>query len=128
MDSGETLMFDYYYSQWGEFSGIPGISSCIYSGLHTFINKYGEVFQETPNFYLDGTNPVLLSFVTGWIQLAGINGYQRVFEFIINGDYITPHLLDCQLGYDFGALSENAEITPTNFTGVYGSEIGRAHV
>lgn len=122
LSTGQTLMYDYYYSQWGTFVGVPAISSCIYQGLHTFLNASGGVFQETPGAYLDNASPVLMSFLTGHIQLQGISGYQRIFEIQLLGSYVTPHLLNVQLGYDFGALSEQALITPTNATGVYGSD------
>ena len=63
-----------------------------------------------------------MSFLTGWIQLQGISGYQALFELQLLGSYFSPHLLNFQLGYDFGALSEQAVIEPINATGVYGSD------
>jgi hypothetical protein len=122
LNTGEILMYDYYYNQWGTFEGAPGISSCVYQNLHTYLNSAGQVFQETPGVFLDGTNPVLMSFLTGWIQLQGISGFQRLWELQLLGSYISPHLLNIQLGYDFGSLSEQAIIDPINFTGVYGSD------
>ena len=122
LDTGQTLMYDYYYDQWGTFVGCPAISSTIYQGLHTYINAQGQVLQETPGVYLDNTNPVLISFLTGHIQLTGISGYQRLWELQLLGQYFSPHLLNFQIGYDFGPLSEQALIQPTNYTGVYGSD------
>jgi hypothetical protein len=122
LDTGEILMYDYYYQQWGVFEGAPAVSSTLYQGLHTLLGASGLALQETPGSYLDNGNPVLMSFLTGNIQLAGISGYQRIYEIQLLGQYITPHLLQVQLGYDFGGLSEQAIIDPTNFTGVYGSD------
>ncbi len=122
LDTGQTLMYDYYYEEWGTFVGCPAISSCLYQGLHTYINAQGQVLQETPGIYLDNTNPVLLSFLTGHIQLTGISGFQRLWELQLLGQYFSPHLLNFQLGYDFGPLSEQVLIQPTNYTGNYGSD------
>lgn len=122
LNTGETIMYDYYYNEWGTFEGVPGISSCVFQNLHTFLNNDGEVYQETPGIYLDGSNPVLMSFLTGHIQLTGISGYQRFYELQLLGQYVSPHLLNVQFGYDFGALSEQAVITPINETGVFGSD------
>jgi hypothetical protein len=44
MNSGVTLMYDYYYQQWGTFVNVPAISSVIYQSLHTYINSSGDVF------------------------------------------------------------------------------------
>jgi hypothetical protein len=117
-----TLMYDYYYSQWGTFTGPWPISSCIYQDLHTILDKYGNISQQTPGAYLDGTNPVLMSFVTGHIYMSGISNYQALFELQLVADYISPHFLNTFLGYDFGPLSDNVEIQPNNATGVYGSD------
>lgn len=45
LNTGVTLMYDYYYSQWGTFVNVPAISSCIFQNLHTFINSYGAVIK-----------------------------------------------------------------------------------
>ena len=122
LNTGEILMYDYYYQQWGVFIGASAISATLYQGLHTLLGHSGLVLQETPGVYLDNGNPVLMSFLTGNIQLAGISGYQRIYEIQLLGQYVTPHLLQVQLGYDFAPLSEQAIIDPTNATGVYGSD------
>lgn len=122
LNTGEILVYDYYFQQWGVFTGTPSISATLYQGMHTLLGSSGLVLQETPGVYLDNGNPVLMSFLTGFIQLAGLSGYQRIYEIQLLGDYISPHLLQIQIGYNFGALSEQAVIEPTNATGVYGSD------
>lgn len=125
MESGSTLMFDYYYNQWGVFTRVPSISSTLYGGLHTFLNKFGQVYQESPDLYLDGTNPVLLSFQTGWISLAGIQGYERFYQLFFLGEYLTPFKLNVQLAYDFnGAAQQNVTVLPDAPQAAYGSEPG----
>jgi hypothetical protein len=122
MASGVTLMYDYYYQQWATFNGIPGISSCIYNELHTFLDSFGRVFQETPGVYLDGDIPTIMSFTTGWLNLAGFQSYQRMYEFALVGTYFSPHILDIRVAFDFQAPTQQSIINPQNFTGVYGSD------
>ncbi len=122
LDSGITLMYDYYFGQWSTFTNVPGISSCVYQGLHTYLDKYGQVFQETPGVYLDGSKPVLTSFTTNWINLAGIQSYQRIYEFSLLGDYVSPHFLDLRIAYDFQSPTQQSVIRPTNFIRNYGSD------
>lgn len=122
LDSGVTLMYDYYYDQWGTFVNVPGISSCIYQDLHTFINLDGQVFQETPGQYLDGSNPVLMGFTTSWLNMTGLQGYQRAFFFYLLGEYLSPHKLNLSIGYDYNPSPSQATlISPTNFNPAYGS-------
>lgn len=121
LDSGVTLMYDYYFQQWGAFTGVPAISSTLYQDLHTFINSRGQVFQETPGLYLDGSVPVTMSFTTSWVNLAGLQGYQRVFFFYMLGQFITPHFLNVSIAYDYDpAVRQTSMITPNNYSNPYG--------
>lgn len=124
MSSGITIVYDYYYGQWDTFTNVPAISSTLYQGLHTYVNSFGQVFQETPNVYLDGSNPVLMSFTTAWIQLAGLQGYQRAYFFYILAEYFSPHLLNVQIAYDYNpAPTQQSIISPLNFNPTYGQDL-----
>lgn len=121
LDSGTTLMYDYYYGQWGTFVNIPAISSTIFESLHTFINDFGQVFQENPGSYLDGSNPVLMSFQTGWFNLAGLQGYERIYDLYLLGTYYSPHKLAVSIAYDYSpAASHQSIISPNNYNPAYG--------
>jgi hypothetical protein len=125
LSTGQTLMYDYYYQQWGTFKGVPAVSSCIYQNLHTFINGSGQVFQETPGVYMDGPNPVLMSFTTSWLNLAGLQGYQRAYFFYILGQYLTPHKLQLEIAYNYNsAIVQSSLITPNNFSSSLPSAFG----
>lgn len=121
MSSGITLMYDYYYQQWGEFT-TNAISSTLFQGLHTYIGPTGLVFQETPGTYLDGTTPVLISFQTGWIGLGGLRGYERVYEYSFLGTYYSPHKLVIQTAFDYGSPIQQSTYNPTNYSPAYGGE------
>ncbi|CAN5950596.1 unnamed protein product [Sphagnum jensenii] len=123
LDSGTTLMYDYFYNQWGTFTGIPGLSSTIFQGLHTFINSYGQSFQESIGNYLDGSNPVLMSFITSWFNLSGLQGYERAYYFYVIGQYYSPHKLQVEIAYDYAASpTQLSLISPTNYSPAYGSD------
>ena len=121
-DIGITLMYDYFYGQWGTFTNVPGISGCIFQDLHTFIDKFGRVFQESPGTYLDGSNPVLISFITGPLRLGDLQNYQRSFFFYLLGQYFSPHKLAISISYDYSPdPSQTTILTPINYSTPYGS-------
>lgn len=123
MDSGVTLMYDYFYGQWGTFTNIPAISSTLYQDKHTYMNASARAFQETENHFLDGSNPVLLSFKTGWFNLAGLQGFQRFYQLYLLGKYFTPFNLNVQLAYDYSdSPSQGIVIRPDNANTPYGSD------
>lgn len=117
LNTGEMLMYDYYYQQWGTFIGASAVSSCIYKGLHTLLTPYGQILQETPGAYLDNANPVLLKFTTSWINLASLQGYERFYNFYILAKYLSPHQLLCQVAYDYNySILHQKLISPNNFS------------
>lgn len=123
LDSGITLMYDYYYDQWGTFSaGAGGVSSTLWQNKHTLLRSDGEIRQEG-TAYLDGSSPVLLAFRTAWFKVAGLQGFQRAYWMSLLGEYITPHKLTIGVAYDY---NDNAQqittISPTNYNGTYGAD------
>lgn len=123
LDSGITLMYDYFFNQWGSFVGIAGLSSTLYQSMHTFIDSFGRVFQETPGLYLDGSNPVLMNFTTGWINAAGVQGYERAYYFYLLGTYLSPHKLAVNVAYDYNpSPTQTSMIAPINFSATWGGE------
>lgn len=117
-----TLMYDYFFNQWGTFNNIPAISSVVYGGLHTYLNALGQVFQETPGKYIDGGNPVLMSFTTGWLSFAGLQGFERAYWFFLLGEYLSPHKLICSI-YDYDqSVLQTTSITPDNYSPAYGRD------
>jgi len=123
LDTGVTLMYDYYYGQWGTFANIPGISSTLYQDRHTFLNERGQVYQETPGSYQDGSQPVLMRFQMPWANLAGLQGYERAYFFYLLGTYLSPHKLYITIGYDYQeGPSQAVTITPDNYSAPYGGD------
>jgi hypothetical protein len=118
--NGTTVMYDYFFGEWGEFT-LNAVASTLYQGLHTFINASGAVFQETPGLYLDGSHPVVMSFVTGWLGIGGLRGYERIHEFSFLGTYYSPHKLVVGVAYDYGFPAQSSTYSPPNFSPTYGS-------
>jgi hypothetical protein len=114
MSNDVTLIYDYFYGQWGTFTGIPMVSSTIYQGYHTFINSTGGVFQETAGQYYDGTiaSPVLMSFTTGPLNVAGLQGFERAYWFNFIGDYLSEHTLTCSIAYDYDGFTQSSVVNP----------------
>lgn len=118
LNTGITLLYDYFVNQWGTFNGIPGISSTLYQNLHTFVNSSSSIFQETPGIYQDGLIPTTMAWQTGWIGLSGLQGYQRAYRAYLLGTYLTPHNFKLGIAYDYNPSTiQTAIVNPTNTTG-----------
>ncbi len=131
LSTGEHLVYDYYFSklvgtdQWSTFEGAPAVSSTIYQGKHTILNSFEQILQQTPGVYTDSSNPVLMGFTTGWINAAGIQGYERLYDMFVLAEYLSPMFLECYLAYDYNPSSAHkAVIQPTNFSPAVPSPYG----
>ena len=118
-----TLMYDYYFNQWATHTNISALSATLYQGSHTYLNIYGQIFQEVVGTYLDGSVPVLMSLTTAWINVAGLQGYERVYFGHLLGTYYTPFVLDVQLAYDYNSgPTQTIPILPNNYVKNWGGE------
>lgn len=121
LNNGVTLMYDYFFGQWGTFEGIAAVSSTLYQNSHTFINSFGQVLQENSGTFLDGANPVLMGFTTGPLNFTGLQGFERAYWFNLLGTFISPHKLSVSVAYDYSpAASQQTLIVPDNYNGPYG--------
>jgi hypothetical protein len=101
--SGVTLVWDYFLSQWSSFSypyGTHGAAAVV-NGVWSFITAAGQVYQETPGTYSDNGAVISTSFTTSWLQLASLQGFQRVYKLLVLGDYYSAHTLVVQFAVDF---------------------------
>ncbi len=123
LSDSTTLMYDYYFNQWSEHSNILAISATLYQGKLTYLNSVGRVFQENQNTYLDGSVPVLLALTTSWINIAGLQGFERFYFANLLGTYFSPFKLNVSLAYDYNASQiQNVVVTPDNFSQPWGGE------
>lgn len=102
--SGTALVYDYYFKQWYTFTNHAAVSSINTQGLFTFLSSAGLVLQETVGAYNDNGNFIPLKFVLAPLSLAGIQGFQRIYEMLILGTYKSPHQLLVKIGYDFNSF------------------------
>jgi hypothetical protein len=65
------------------------------------LDAFGQVYKESPGTYLDGSTPVLMSFKTSWIKVAGLQGYQRTYFFYLLAKYLSAHTMTLNIYYDF---------------------------
>jgi hypothetical protein len=122
LSSGEAVVYDYYYGRWGTFSNIGAISSVVYGNTQAVLTSLGVVRHETVNYYLDGNSPVLMGFTTAWMNLAGLQGFQRAKQVYLLGTWLSSHKLLVNISYDYeNSPTQSLTLLPTNYAGTWGS-------
>lgn len=123
----------------------PGVSMAVYDGRHALLNANGDVLLQSPNTFVDDGNaglllmydyyyqqwgtfrirsgPVQFAFTTGWLSLAGIQGFERAQWMTILGRYYSPHKLSISIGYDYNdSFSQAVVLTSQNYSEPYGND------
>lgn len=129
-EEGTTLMYDYFFDQWGVFTNQPAKDSEIWQNRFVYLRSDGEVWKEN-NTFTDKNLSIPLKITTNWMSLSGVQGFQRIYRMIFLGDYKTAHKLQVAIGYDFNpnfeqfATIDVADVYPVTTYGQnspYGSD------
>lgn len=125
------LVFDYYHNRWSTFTNHEAQDSDVYQNDFVFVKSNGDVFRETPGVFVDGSQWIKTKIVSSWLQLAGVQGFQRFYRMLLLGNFQSDHRLAVSFGYDFNPVfSQSTDIDaaaildPQNYgdTSPYGSE------
>lgn len=107
------LMYDYFVKQWSVFSTINGVSDVIHNNLQVYLDSSGVAHRETPGVYADGATPVARSITLPWVNLAGLQGFERAYFFHLLARYLSAHTLRIDIAYDYDpAIAQSVTITP----------------
>jgi hypothetical protein len=76
---GEILVWDSYFQQWYVFTGLPSQASCLLAKIpYVAKSTVGKILKEVQTVFTDDSVVYVPKLVTGWINLASLQGFQRV--------------------------------------------------
>lgn len=123
MDSGVSLVYDYFVDQWSVDTGLTARDATLWMGeTYTVVRSNGQVMAENASVFTDAGRFIKLKLKTGWISFAQVQGYQRVWKMLILGEYVSPHRLIVNMAENFNSSPfQQTYIDGTLTTGTYGS-------
>ena len=102
--SSRVLVWDYdeRVNQWASWKidGSGALSSVIWLGIDTIIDGAGGVPRDQRGIH-DGTELVGADFETAWINLADLQGYQRIWRLQLLGEYRSACRIRVRLKRDY---------------------------
>lgn len=125
LNTGITLMYDYYVQQWSVFKNYDAIDAAIVgfgttSPVYYMIKSDGTVNKETNGQFLDNGDYIPLKIETNWISMSGLQGFQRIYKVLVLGHYKSPHELTFKSYFDFDStVQQTTTITIDSDPGVY---------
>lgn len=129
--TGKALVYNYYCNRWSTFTNILGLDSIEFNGGYYYVRANGLVYKETPGLFQDNGQFIKMRIKSAWIQIAGVQGFERFYQLLLLGTYFSSHKLLVKFGYDFNPYYKQESlidvpsvISPSNYGDVspYGSE------
>lgn len=132
---GTCLVYNYYFDRWSTWSYLPAVDSCIWNSNLTMIRSDGTVLTQQDGYYYDysphsinlntGTSvnykPVSRTLQIPWLAFAGLQGFQSVPSAILLGHYLSPHIINISVMYDYDpAPKEPISINSNIVSNVWG--------
>jgi hypothetical protein len=103
--TGTTLLYDWFYDDWGPFTPHNGWDACIGpGGAYTYVNSAtGVVQSETQGIYADTTagGGFPMAAQTAWLKLNGISGFGAVWKVFLKGLFLGSQPYQIQIAYDY---------------------------
>lgn len=99
--NGVCLVYDYLFNQWSTFKNIKAVDSTIFENKFCYLSTLGTMYQETPGEFTDDSAFIPMRLRTSWLSFSGLQGFQRVWQMLLLGEYKSPHRLKLRASYDF---------------------------
>jgi hypothetical protein len=100
-EEGTTLVYNYDFDQWSVFTNCPAIASCNGLGTYLRLQSDGTVQREVPDQFNDNNTRYSMAIETSWFAFAGIQGFQRIYELQLLGDFVSHHYTKLKVAYDY---------------------------
>lgn len=113
---GPCLVLNYLTRQWSVFDDMTATDAVIWQNKFVILSTTtGEVYLENRDTFRDQGRAINIAIVTGWFNMAGISGFQRVYKMCMIGEYVSEHKLRVRVAYDYEPVwTDEAIINPAN--------------
>jgi hypothetical protein len=92
---------DTFFGTWSLQTGLTPLDATIYDNTFYLLADDDVVYKEDKTVFKDGSASYAMLIETGWISLASILGYQRLYKIIFKATYKSIHTLRVSIAYDY---------------------------
>lgn len=100
------LVFDYQHGQWSRLTNHACVAARLWQNNPVHITSAAVLYQAGGSTHA-GT-AIALTVETGWLHFGGIQGYQRIYELLILGQFQATSTLTVRTAHDYQDYSEPA--------------------
>ena len=118
---GTALVYNYFFNTWTTWTNLPAVSACIWENQLCILRANGEVsMQDITGTVFQDTHlnniiePIVYKIKTPWIKMNGLQGYQSVYSCLLLGTLQGPHILECDVAYDYNPSVKGSVLINSN--------------
>jgi hypothetical protein len=97
---GDTLVYNYVQNKWTTFTNHRAISAILLDNVYYYLRPDSLLYKENTSYQDNGTS-IKLKLESGWISLAGVQNFKRVYKMLLLGEFKSVHKLRIKVAYDF---------------------------
>jgi hypothetical protein len=97
---GATLVYDYFFKQWSTFTGLNAVDAHVREGIYELLRSNGLSWTETTAYQDPSATQIVFKFETGWIQMNQIQGFQRLWQLAVLGEFKADYRYVVETKYD----------------------------
>jgi len=101
LSANRLLTWDYNVDEWAEWTITGGLDACMWRGQHMYLTS-ANAFEQDP---LGTTFTYGMDVETGWIKLAGLQGYGVCRFLQVLGEWESAHRVRVQVARDYETSS-----------------------
>lgn len=96
---GTALVYDYFTNRWSTYENLQAVDGLIFQNSFAILRPTGKVLLQSGS--MDDGNFIPLVLESSWIQMGGIQGFQRFYRMLVLGNYLNAHKVKVSFAYDF---------------------------
>lgn len=103
-EDGSLLEYDWEFGQWFTRPGLDAYDGVAWGDDYVILRKTdADVLVESEGAFQDAGEDYLMLMETGWISLAGVVNWQRIYRLFINGERLASHSFKVSVAYDYSS-------------------------
>lgn len=100
-NSSVALVYDYQLNLWSTASNHNAIGAEVADNVYYYLRSNEELFKQNQEKFSDGDVPIVQKIETGWLNLANLQGFARIYKLLILGEFKSLHKIQISIAYDF---------------------------
>lgn len=100
-ESGDMVEYDFFFRKWYTHTGLDAYDAVFLGNEYYLLrNTGGLVFKEDDSVFEDDGTDYLMKIETGWISLASLVGFQRIYSLFFVGERKDSCSFKVSVAYD----------------------------